>query len=72
MVVLGVLMPTESKTRCGFCGMQSREGEDGESTARIVTTAIDWRVELICDDCVESHDWTDWVFDPVLNTYTRG
>ena len=46
--------------RCGNCG----------TSENVVTVVIDWRTEVLCDRCVARFDWSDWTFDPVLNTYT--
>lgn len=47
--------------RCGNCGRNSQP----------TTVVIDFRPELMCDQCVARFDWSDWNFDPILNTYSR-
>jgi alpha-glucosidase (family GH31 glycosyl hydrolase) len=53
-------------TRCGGCGQTEQE-----SKIPVTTVVIDWRTELLCDTCIANHDWRDWIFDPVLNLYSR-
>jgi hypothetical protein len=46
---------------CGRCGTRRQP----------TTVVIDWRTELVCDACVARFDWSEWNFDPILNTYTH-
>lgn len=52
--------------RCVNCGQTEEQRQ-----APITTIVVDWRVDVMCDACVASFDWSDWTFDPVLNVYRR-
>ena len=47
--------------RCGNCG----------TSENAVTVVIDWRTDLLCDRCIARFDWSNYAFDPILNTYTH-
>ncbi len=47
--------------RCGNCGRLNRP----------TTVVLDFSPVLVCDDCIASFDWSGWIFDPVLNSYTH-
>lgn len=53
-------------TRCSGCGCTEEK-----TGVPVVTVVIDWRIELMCDPCIAKFDWSDWIFDPILNLYTR-
>lgn len=58
---------TDASTRCANCGRSEEE-----SGVPVTTVVIDWRIDLLCDDCVGRFDWLiHWNFDPILNVYTR-
>jgi hypothetical protein len=52
--------------RCGCCGTT-----EAKSGVPITTVVVDFRTELMCDKCVARHDWSDWIFDPILNLYVH-
>ena len=61
------LARTDSTTRCCNCGCTEEK-----SGIPATTVVIDWRGPyLMCDACIASHDWSDWTFDPILNSYSR-
>jgi hypothetical protein len=62
MSVMSQLSLAKETERCGNCGTKERPA---------LTVAIDWRVTLLCDECVAIFDWSDWQFDPVRNVYWR-
>jgi hypothetical protein len=66
MSVMSRLSLTRQEERCGNCGQT--EEKSGIPTT---TIAIDRSASLLCDECVASFDWSDWIFDPVLNVYLR-
>jgi hypothetical protein len=52
--------------RCANCG--STHEPDG---TQITTVVIDWRTDVMCSRCIANFDWSQWIFDPILNVYVR-
>lgn len=52
--------------RCTNCGRTEAQTE-----TPITTVVADWRIDVMCDGCVATFDWSDWTFDPLLNVYRR-
>jgi hypothetical protein len=46
-------------TLCGNCGRSETHANP------IRTRVIDWRIDYLCGECVQSYDWSDWTFDGV-------
>ncbi len=65
-VMSNLALLRSERPRCACCGTT------GTLTGTPPTTiVIDWRIELMCDSCISRFDWSDWIFDPILNLYLR-
>jgi hypothetical protein len=51
----------DAEALCGNCGTAK-----GTSTR-----ATDSRTNRLCDPCIDSHDWSDWIYDCETRTYTH-